>query len=191
MKSLDQMCLIESAKYTETFATMLTLGCNTDARTPIITTGDIYIDGFIINEENNDVKFLIRKRQSETLYDIVTHMESDLIDLIKTMDITQLSKLPDKCQKLISDNSLSNKQLIHSNYSSKLDMILLGGSLDSVQFSDFNGNSIDYHSLTYGTYKFVINAEKAYLGPHNKDSQIAHLRLQLTKVFFQSWLNDN
>ena len=154
------------------------LGSEKDLRKPIITTGDIFLDVFDINEKNNEITFLIPKSRSETLYDSVTQLESDLIDLI-------VSKLPAKCQKVFSDNLNSYEPLIHSNYTPILNMLILKGPLDSIQFCDFNENPIDYHSLTRGTYKFIINAEKAYFGPHPGTSHITKLRLQLTKVFYK------
>jgi len=54
-----------------------------------------------------------------------------------------------------------------------------------MEFRDFPGNQIDSMSIGPGFYKFVIQANTAYFGPHKNPKYIANLQLRISEIHFR------
>lgn len=178
------MKFVESKVYNN--SVYFTLETN-EGRDPFILTDTFFFD----NTEKTDYSITCRINRllSETLYQSVQQLESEIVLALKEMNEAMYSTLPFECQKQLADHPRDMyPQLMRSNYVDQggyPTMFLKGNFRNMKLFSLHDNRVLSPQELTTGNYRFKIRANLIYFGKHKKPYQIVNLQLRISEIYFQ------
>lgn len=167
-------------------AVYLTVETN-EGNAPFIIT-DVF---FFNNVEKTDytITCRINRPVSETLYQAVQQLESELVLALKEMNDAMYVTLPFECQKQLAEYPREMyPHLLRSNYLNQTGYptMFLKGNFKNMKIFSMNDNRVlQPQELTTGNYRFMIRSNLVYFGKHTKPNQIANLQLRISEIYFQ------
>lgn len=155
---------------------------------PVIVSDPIFIKAGKVLRNNNYLTWRISKQDSEPLYNRITKFESDVLRLLKSLDLVTVSKLPQICQNQLMQPPVDpNWSCLRPNYTNDSNgnpAMFLKGDRNKMVIHDSDSVPITDAILVDGTYQFTIRADMIYLGEHKNPGQIANLQLRVSKALF-------